>query len=119
LSREALTHTEEIALPVEPVEPPPEETGKEDRLVRILMGLAIAIALWTTAFLYSQPPPAAPAAPSAVPVAAPTQATAPVRNGFEEIDGVRVKASISNGLYEEGATAPTGTAPAMDTPPTM
>jgi len=119
LSREALTHTEEVPLPAEPVEPPPEETGKEDRLVRILMGLAIAIALWTTAFLYSQPPPAAPVAPSVAPVVAPTQPTAPARNGFEEIDGVRVKASISNGLYEDAAPAPTGTAPAMDTPPTM
>ena len=127
LSREALTHTEEIPLPVETVEEAPVAADKEDRLVRVMLGLAIAIAIWTVAFLYSQPSAApaprpvskAPPVQQAAPAPAPSQAQTPSGNALDEIDGVRVKASISSGLYEEGQPQATGTAPAMDTPPTM
>jgi len=125
LSREALTHTEEIPLPVETVEEAPVEDGKEDRLVRVLIGLAAAIAIWTTVFLYSQPsaPPApaakAPSPQVAAPAPTPVSSAAPARNAQDEIDGVRVKASISNGLYDEAQAPSSGSAPAMDTPPNM
>ena len=125
LSREALTHTEEIEIPVDVVDETPGETEKEDRLVRVMVGLAVAVAIWTAVFLYSQPsgsPVSAPAPVAPPPqVAAPaaTAAAPPPRAAPNEIDGVRVKTSISSGLYEEGQAPAAGNAPAMDTPPNM
>lgn len=125
LSREALTHTEEVPLPVEPLPEAEPTTDKEDRLVRVLVGLAAAILIWTSVYLYSQPSAPPPQPPRAAPaqVVAPQPAVAPTsappQQPMNEIDGVRVKASISSGVYEDGQAPPTGPAPAMDTPPNM
>ena len=125
LSREALTQTEEVPIPPPQAEAAASSATGEDRLVRMLLGLAVAIAAGTTVYVYLQrlivaeplvePPKAAAQAPKPAVASPPSVAT----RDPDAIDGVRVKARMSSGVYDEGVAGDPPPAPPMDQPPTM